>query len=281
MAKDYYAIARAKITTPTKSARKPRLFVYARNKKGKTRFSTSAPNVLILDPEDGTREERRTNPDVWPIEKWEDLHDAAGFLRSKANKSPITGKPYEWCSWDGCTAISSIALNFIRSQEMERDLMRKPSDVKIQDYGRSNKMIEEAVNLFHGLRNIGIIFTAQERMVEIKNMEDIDDEEAAPAAYMYVPDLPKGARAPFNRVVDVIGRLYVVRGDDLTVPKRFRKGDGTIVTKEVPSKTQRRLWIGPHDMYDTGYRSDFQLPDFIKNPTVGSLVRAMREGKVA
>lgn len=277
MAKDYTAIARRRITNPRKASRQPRIFIYARNKKGKTRLSTTAPNVLILDPEAGTDREKKRNPDVWPIDTWEDLHDAAGFLKSKSNKSPITGEPYEWCSWDGCTKIASVALNFIRNQENERDLSRKPSDVKIQDYGRANKMIEEAVHQFHALRNIGLVFTAQERMIEIANMEDLgDDEEASPAAYMYVPDLPKGARAPFNQVVDVIGRLYVVRGD-FTTTKRVRKGD-KIVTREVPTKNERRLWIGPHEMYDTGFRSDYVLPDFIANPTIPDLVEAIQEG---
>lgn len=280
--KDYTAIARQRITNPQKTSRMPRFFVYGRNKKGKTRFCTTAPDILMLDPEDGTKEERKANPDVWPVGTWEDLVDAAGFLKSRSNKSPISGRPYKWCAWDGTTRIANIALNFIRSQEAERDLTRKPTDVKIQDYGRSNKMIEEALHQFHALRDIGMIFTAQERMVEIANMEDYDeDEQATPAGYMYVPDLPKGARAPFNQVVDIIGRIYVVRGDDLTTVKRFRdKGSGDIIEKEVPTRTQRRLWVAPHDMYDTGYRSGFEMPDFIKNPTVPTLVAAMREGKV-
>lgn len=277
MAKDYAAIAKAKITTPSRSSRMPRFLVYGRNKKGKTRFCTTAPNVLIIDPEDGTSEEKKRDPDVWPVSTWEDLYDAAGFLKSKANKSPITGKPYEWAAWDGTTGIATIALNFIRNQEAERDLSRKPSTVKIQDYGASNEMIKQALHQFHALRNIGLIFTVQERMVEIQNLEDFEsDEEAAPVAYMYVPDLPKGARAPFNQVVDVIGRIYVVRG---TFTKQYRKGD-KIITKEVENSLQRRLWVSPHDMYDTGYRSDYVLPDFIKNPTVPELTATMRNGKV-
>lgn len=282
MAKDYTSIARARITNPNKVSRMPRFFIYARNKKGKTRFCTTAPNVLILDPEDGTREETKVNPDVWPVHTWEDIHDAAGFLKSRSNKSPITGQPYKWCAWDGTTRICGISLNFIRNQEQQRDLSRKPTDVKIQDYGKSNKMIEAALHEFHALRDIGLIFTAQERMIEIANMEDYDeDEDATPAGYMYVPDLPKGARGAFNGIVDLIGRIYVVRGDDLTTIKRFRdKATGNIIEKEVPTRIQRRLWVAPHEMYDTGYRSGFELPDFMKNPTVPTLVRAMREGKV-
>jgi len=71
MAKDYAAIARASIVKPSKNKRMPRLLVYGRNKKGKTRFAATAPDVLIIDPEDGTKEETKIDPDTWQIEKWE------------------------------------------------------------------------------------------------------------------------------------------------------------------------------------------------------------------
>jgi hypothetical protein len=278
--KDYVAIARSRITTPTKAERMPRLFIYARNKKGKTRFCATAPDVLILDPEDGTKHEKRANPNVWPVDSWQDVHDAIGFLRSRHNRSPITGKPYQWCAWDGCTKIYGKALNFVRSAEGMADLMKKPSaQIDRRLFGNANKLIEEAVTQAHALRDIGLIFTAQERIVEVTMMEDFgDDEDVAPTAWAYVTDMPKGARRPFYEVCDVIGRMYVVRGE-FTRVKRFRKGD-RIVEREVPTSTQRRLWIGPHEMYDTGYRSEHELPDFIKNPTVDSLVTAIRTGKV-
>lgn len=278
--KDYLAIARKRITTPTRAPRAPRLFVYGRHKKGKTWFSASAPDVLILDPEDGTKQETRRDPNVWPVDTWEDVHDAIGFLRSRSNKSPITGRPYQWCAWDGCTKIHAKCLNYVRNSEGMKDLMSKPSaTIDRRLFGQANKLIEEAVTQAHALRDIGLIFTAQERAVEVTMMEDFgDDEDVAPTAWAYVTDMPKGARRPFYEICDVIGRMYVVRGD-FTRIKRFRKGD-RIIEKEVPTTKERRMWIGPHDMYDTGYRSNYELPDFIKNPTVDSLVTAIRTGKV-
>jgi hypothetical protein len=79
---------------------------------------------------------------------------------------------------------------------------------------------------------------------------------------MYVPDLPKGVRGMVNSLVDVIGRIYVVKIEDAS---------GT-------AKAQRRLWIGESLKYDTGYRSDHKLPDYIAAPTVPKLVRAIRTG---
>lgn len=276
--KDYLAIAKKRITRPSETARKPRVLVYGRNKKGKTRFCSTAPDVLVVDPEDGTKEEQRIDPDTWHVNAWSELDDVYGALRSGL-KSPKTNKPYRWVALDGMTRMVSMALDFVSNQQAEKDITRKPGQIDQRTYGTANKMIEAMLHNFHSLRDVGVILTAQERMVEIVNMEDMgDDEDATPAGYMYVPDLPKGARAPLNQIVDVIGRIYVVRGD-FTVVKRVKKA-GEVIEKEVETKVQRRLWIGPHEMYDTGYRSGYELPEFLKEPTVPSVVRAMREGKV-
>lgn len=276
--KDYAAIARAKITRPG-SGRMPRFMIYGRNKKGKTRFCATAPNVLIVDPEDGTTAEQRLDPDVWPVVKWSDLDDVYNAVKSGI-KSQKTGKPYEWIALDGMTRMLTMAVDFVMNQELDRDLTKKPIDIDTRRlYGRANKLIQSMLHNFHSLRNVGLIFTAQERMVEIENMEDLgDDTDATPSAFMYVPDLSPGARAPLNQVVDVIGRIYVVRGD-FTIKRRVRVG-GVVKIKTVETKVQRRLFIGPHEMYDTGVRTGFELPDYIKEPTVASLTRAMREGKV-
>lgn len=274
--KDYAAIARSKIARPG-TGRKPRFLVYGRNKKGKTRFCSTAPNVLICDPEDGTIAEQKLDPDVWPITQWADLDEVYNAVKGGV-KSPKTGQPYEWIALDGMTRMLSMALDFVSSKQAERDLTRQPGMIDKRTYGQANKMIEGVLHNFHSLRNVGLIFTAQERVVEIENMEDLgDDDDATPASFMYVPDLTKGARAPLNQVVDVIGRIYVVRGDFEL--KRRVKREGKILTKTIHTTTQRRLFIGPHEMYDTGVRTGFELPDFIKEPTVASLVRAMREGK--
>lgn len=277
MAKDYAAIAKAKIASAG-SGRMPRYLVYGRNKKGKTRFCATAPDVLICDPEDGTIAETKLNPDVWHITQWTDLDEVYHAVKSGI-KSPITGRPYKWVALDGMTRMLGMALDFVSGQQAERDLTRKPGQIDQRTYGQANRMIESTLHNFHSLRNVGLVITAQERVVEIENMEDIDDDDATPASYMYVPDLTKGARAPLNQVVDVIGRIYVVRGEFTT--KRRVVRDGKTIIKNVTTRTQRRLYVGPHEMYDTGVRTGYVLPDFIKEPTVASVTRAVREGKVS
>lgn len=273
--KDYAAIAAAKIHKPGQRRRMPRILVYSRNKKGKTRFCTTAPNVLILDPETGTTEEKRSAPDVWPLDSWDDLNEAYQFIKS-GGKSPITGEPYKWVAIDGATRLSNMSLRWVMHQEEERNLERRPGQVGKQDYGRSGEMFKGVLHNFHALDTIGLIITAQERMIEVEELGE-EDEDADSVTAMFVPDLPKGIRSACNSIVDVIGRIYTVRG---TFPKQFKKrGTNEVITKEVEG-VHRRLWIGPHASYDTGYRSDFDLPDFLTTPTVPALIRAMREGKV-
>lgn len=276
--KDYAAIARSKITKPG-SGRMPRYLIYGRNKKGKTRFCSTAPDVLICDPEDGTIAETKLNPDVWQITQWTDLDEVYHFIKG-GGKSPKTGQPYKWIALDGMTRMLAMAVDFVQNQMGDVDLTKKPTE---QDqrrlYGRANKLIQGVLHNFHSLRSVGLIFTASERVVEIENMEDLgEDDDAAPSSYQYVPDLSPGARSPLNQVVDLIGRIYVVRGEFETT--RIVVKEGKRVRVKRTTNIQRRLFVAPHEMYDTGYRSGYQLPDFLPEPTVDSVGRALREGKV-
>jgi len=265
--KDYAAIAKRKITTPQdlKDKRLPRILVYGRNKKGKTRFAMSAPDVLILDPEHGTDEMVKLNPHVWHIDSWEELDDAYKFLK-------MGDHPYRWVCLDGMTKIHNMALRWVMNLMEEQDLDRKPGLVQQRDYGRAGEMTKGLMWNFHNLP-MGVIFTAQERMEVPQMVMEDDDEDVEEASASYVPDLPKGARSTLNSIVSVIGRIYTVKVD---VPVR-NKQTGEMEEKK---KVQRRLWLEPHPAYDTGYRSDYELPPFIKNPTVPKLVQLMREGKV-
>lgn len=259
MAKDYNAIAASKIKRPGDSTRKPRVLVYARNKKGKTRFCASAgqDDVLILDPEEGTEGMTKLNPHVWPINSWQDFDDAYQYCK--------TGKHnYKWVAVDGLTRLSNMSLRFVMRLGEERDLTRTPGLVQKQDYGKAGELLKGMMWNFHTL-DMGVIYTAQERVMEVENDPDQDDEDAEAASVMYVPDLPKGARSAVNSIVDVIGRLYTVRLDH---PKTGLK------------VVQRRLWLAPHVAYDTGYRSDYLMPDYVKGPTVPKIVQLLREGKV-
>jgi hypothetical protein len=254
--KDYSAIARQRIQRPADTDRLPKFHVYSRQKKGKTTFSTSAgvENTLILDPEHGTDAMKTKNPHVWHIEKWEDMDEAWNFARSGKHD-------YQWFSVDGLTKLSQMSLKYTMRIQEERSIDRIPGQVQQRDYGRAGEVMKTMLTNFHNLP-YGVVFTSQERANEAADSEE--DDEVESETMEYVPDLPKGVRGYVNSMVDVIGRLYVAKVD-LT--------DGT-------TKTQRRMWLGESLKYDTGYRSDYTLPDMLKMPTIPKLVSLMETGKI-
>lgn len=252
MAKDYAAIASQRITRPSEQKRFPKLLIYSRNKKGKTTFGLSAgvDNTLVLDPENGTAEMTKKNPHVWHIKRWEDLDDAYNYLA-------YSDHPYQWVNVDGLTKLSNMALKYVMKLQEEKSLDRIPGLVQQRDYGKAGELMKDLLTRFHALP-LGVVFTAQERMEDANDSEEDEEVEGATAAF--VPDMPKGVRGYANSIVDVIGRLYVVK---------------------IDGKTERRLWIGEALKYDTGYRSDFVLPDYVRNPTIPKVVRLIRTGSEA
>lgn len=262
--KDYAAIAAAKIQKPSGQKRMPQVLVYARNKKGKSTFGASAPDVLMIDPENGTDHLRKVDPAVWKVSQWEDLEEVYRFLRLGTHK-------YKWVCVDGITRIHNMALRFVMQQQEERDLDRIPGFVQLKDYGKANELLKGMMLNFQAL-GVGVVYTVQERMQAVENTAE-EDEDAEESDVMFVPDVSKGARSAINAMVDVIGRLYTVR---TTKTVKLRNGG----TKEK-EYVQRRLWLGVHPRYDTGFRSDYELPDFLTDPTVPRLVELLNSGKVA
>jgi hypothetical protein len=254
--KDYSAIAKKKIHRPSQIQRLPKFHIYAGHKKGKTTFGMSAgvDKTLILDPENGTDPFKTKDPHVWPVNKWEDVDDFYQYAKSGDH-------PYEWFTVDGLSKLSSMALRYVMKVAEERNLDRQPGMVDRRDYGKSGELMRQMLTNFHNLP-YGVVFTSHERMIEGDFDADEDDEDSESSSAMYVPDLPKGVRGMVNSLVDVIGRLYVVK----------------VEIKEVEKK-QRRLWIGESVKYDTGYRSDYApLPDMLKAPTIPKLMRLIETG---
>jgi hypothetical protein len=260
--KDYSAIAAKKITTPGAMAesqggiRRPNILVYGRYKKGKTRFCLTAGRgkVLVVDPERGTDRFIKANPHVWHLQAWEETDDLYKYLRSGDH-------PYEYVAIDGLSRIHNMALRFVRRVAEEADLNRRSGQTTQRDYGNANELLKGLFYNLHALP-LGVIYTAQERVID--GAEEEEDADVEIANIQYVPDVPKGSRAAVNSIVDVIGRLYTVK-----VPSET--GEGNVV--------RRRLWLAPSMSYDTGARSEFKLPDYLENPTVPRLVRLIEEGK--
>lgn len=265
--KDYLALAKAKAHTTKGRKTYRRILVYSRNKKGKTHLATTAgrDSMLIIDPEAGTDLMQAQDLFVWPITEWEDMQEAYGALRTgKLSPNHIkqgeSSTPFTWCAPDGLTRLNNMALKYVMKSQEKADLDRQPGMVAQRDYGKSGELMKTMILNFCSLK-MNVYFTSQEKMITDVNSYD-DDEDSEGSDAFYVPDLPNAVRSMINSQAEVIGRLYVV----------------TIEGKNGPIK-QRRLQIGLHNKYDTGFRSDFQLPDMMKRPTLPKLVALMEQGE--
>lgn len=262
--KDYAAIAARRIIFPSQQTPLPKILAYGANKKGKTTFTTSVgrENIIIADPERGTARMKIKDPHVWPIGNWADMDDFYQYCRSGLPCPHCKPRHnFTWAGIDGLTRISNMSLRHVMRIQEERSLDRQPGMVQRQDYGKAGELVKEMLTNFHNL-NMGVVYTSQERQIASNDSEE--DEDSEDVESMFVPDLPKGVRSMVNSLVDVIGRLYVV--------KAVVKGE---------EKAQRRLWLGESTKYDTGYRSDYSLPDYVKYPSIPKLLRLIETGSAA
>lgn len=263
--KDYLAVAKRHVTRPSRQATFRRILVYGRNKKGKSTFANSAgvEETLVVDTEHGTDTMLRTDPYVWHVARWEELQDVVGAIRLGTLSPKLLGlgpsaEPFTWVNFDGLTRFNNMALRYIMRMAEETNLERKPGLVDRRDYFKSGELMKEFLMQAHALP-INIVYTAQERMKAIGGFDE--DEDSEENDFVMVPDLPDAVRGAANSWVEVIGRIYVVR-----------------IEVNGKPKAERRLHIGVNDRYDTGFRSDFTLPDVVRTPTLPKLVKLMVEG---
>lgn len=269
--RDFLAIAKERVIRPAEMDEHYSFLIYGRNKRGKSTFSLSGgiENTLHVDPEAGSKTMKKTNPFVWPIEKWADLDEVWGALRT-GELSPYhlrgdghTEEPFSIVAIDGLTKINNMCLKHVMKVQEDRDLDRHPGFVQQRDYGKSGELMKEMFAKFHALPMVKV-YTCQERMIVGGEQwsDSEDDEPDEDADVTWVPDLPKGVRADIEALVDVIGRISTKK----------------VEVKGKP-KIQRRLYIGIHEGLDTGYRSDFDLPNMVKYPKLPKLIKLMSEGQ--
>ena len=269
--RDFLEIARQRVVRPSEMTPSYSFLIYGRNKRGKTTFGLSGgiENTLVIDPEAGTKAMVKSNPYVWPMLRWADLDEVWGALRTgELSPHTLRGKghstePFSIVVIDGLTKINNMCLKHVMKVQEGRDLDRQPGFVQQRDYGKSGELMKEMFGKFHNLP-IMKVYTSQERMIVGGEVWSDDDDEDldAEADVTWVPDLPKGVRADIEALVDVIGRIYTKK-----------------VEVNGKTKVQRRLQIGLNDGLDTGYRSDFDLPDFIRYPKLPKLIKLMSTGE--
>lgn len=217
-----------------------KLLVFGANGSGKTRLCGSAENCLIADiNEQGTRSVKGTGSKKFQVETWADLGDLYWFLKAGQHS-------FECFAIDTVTAMNRLCLSMVLGESEDRDPNREVGAPDRRAYGRAGELMRAQLLAFRNLP-MDIIFTAQERIIK-----DEDTDEPV----LHCPDLPAGSRGIAMGCVGIIGRIYAQE-----VKLRHKS------TKEITTKWQDRLLVGPHEEYTTKDRTN-SLGPIIRNPTM-------------
>lgn len=244
----------------------PTIGIYAPQKVGKSLLSlTAAPQgkLLIIDAQHGTdwmyTLPERIRPHVWHVEKWSEWEEAYDFLRNEKHS-------YTWVSNDTINKLHNYALRKVTGSEGDKPL---PAAISQPRRGAAGEHLKLMIDKFRKLP-MGVIFIANERVLEIKagdssdralldseELEGITTVEETAGEVKWVPDLPNDARKYFVAELDIIGRLFVVPSSN-------------------GQRGERLLRLGPHALYETGYRSYYKLPETMTKPSIKRLVATIQ-----
>lgn len=220
-----------------------KILVYGKNKKGKTRFASTAPNILIIDiDEEGTRSAAGSGADVLEVSTFDEVAHIFWWLKAGNHE-------YDAVAVDTITALANAAMRKVLGESEDRDPTRESAMPDRRTYGRSNQLVKGLLLDFRNLP-MHVIFLAQER-----TMKDDDDEEATT---FHTVDLSPGTRATALGSVGIIGRIYLREAP--------QKG-------KSKTKWEARMLVGPHEDYDSGNRVE-GLPTIMRNPTMPRIIEA-------
>jgi hypothetical protein len=240
----------SKIMSVDEASEHIKILVYARNKKGKTRFAASAPSVLIVDiNERGTLSAKGSGAKVIQVSSWAEI-DAVYWFLARGDH------PYKSVALDTLTAMNAVCLSRVLREGHKRDPDKDPKVARRQDWGTTASLMREMLLRYRNLP-MHVIFTAQER-------KEGDPEEGEPIEIL--PDLPAGSRGAALGAVDLVGRLYRTK-------KPRSKGN-----KKKGTEWETRMLVGDHDVYETGSR-EIVLDRIIRNPTVPKIIEAAKSSK--
>jgi phage nucleotide-binding protein len=203
--------------------------IYGRPGAGKTRLSSTAPNVLLIDVnERGTVSTRRdTNPWVFPLEYWGEVNDVYWYLHSGDHE-------YDTVAIDGVSSLQSLCMKFVLGDESSRDASRDPDMPSRQIYNKVAELMKTQITNFRNLP-MNIIFTAQQRTREI-------GEEEGDMEIIVTPNCTPAIASHLEAAVAVIGHLSAS-----TVTVRVRKG-GKVRREQ---RVRRQLLVGPSERFLT------------------------------
>lgn len=225
-----------------------KLLLYGRHGKGKTRIAGTAPKALIVDVnEKGTKSIRRTDAEVFPVRRWEDITYVYWYLRSGEHE-------YETVVIDTITGMQDLCMKFVLGEAEDRDPNRPLAMPEQRSWNRTSELMKRELLNYRNLP-MNVIFIALERI--ITNDEDESQER--------VPYLSPAIRGTACASVDIIARVYQRE-------VRVGKKGG----KKEEKRWETRMLVGPHDEFESKDRTG-SLPRIVRNPNVAEIIETMNE----
>lgn len=257
---DYSDIA-GKIKPVGKIKKPMRVALYGRAGSGKTTLAASFPKPLLLDVngEEGTDSVADVKGlQVLPVETWEDFEQLYWYLEDGDHD-------FETVIVDTVTNLQELAIKEVAAANKKK---AKGDDggwgtMTKQMWGEVSSMLKTWITNFRNLKGLNVVFLAQERIFNMGDEADNDDNQIAPEVG---PRMMPSVGSTLNAAVDLVGHCFI-REDH----KRKKDKNGKV--KEVRS-TQYCLRIGPHAYYTTKVRKprDAEVPSFLIDATYDDLV---------
>lgn len=249
------AAIRIKIIPATDATPIKSLLVYARNKVGKTRLCASAGELgktLVIDCEKGTSSIRKSeNVDVYHLTHWEEINEIYWYLRTQDHG-------YEYVCIDPITKLGNLCMEYVLALDIDPEdeelSVEEQEDARTPDqrsWGKTAALVRRTILRYSTLPGVFLIITAYERRRE----NDDEDEDAFD--FVIGPDAQPSVKGFLMGHCDIIGRLYL---------KALDSDDDN-----APTKMERRILFGPHEIYDCGDRSD-NLPRVMRRPTMKKIL---------
>ena len=231
------------------------LLVYARNKVGKTRLCASAGELgktLVIDCEKGSSSIRKSkNVDVYHLTHWEEINEIYWYLRTQDHG-------YEYVCIDPVTKLGNLCMEWVLASGIDPDdeevSVEEQENVATPDmrsWGKTAALMRRTILRYSNLPGVFLIITAYERR------RDNDEEDEDSYDFVIGPDAQPSVKGFLMGHADIIGRLYL---------KALDTDDDT-----APTKVERRILFGPHEIYDAGDRSD-NLPRVMRRPTIKKIL---------
>lgn len=227
------------------------VLIHAASKVGKSTLSSTAPKpILVLDAEGSWRfiGLRKTywDPNTGPPPAWDGSWDACIVL---VNEWDAVQQVYRWITQYQTPFVSIVIDSITEIQRRCRQNLVGSEAMKIADWG---VILSRMDGVIRGFRDLALRPELAVRCVLF-----IAESRQSTASGKWVPYMQGQIQTSLPYWVDICGYLYP---------------DWILDTNGQPTHEVRRLWIGPHQQWESGERVQGRLGNVltIDRPTNGS-----------